>query len=85
MRVTIHNYSHQPYTGPMTGLKEGKSEYLAQEAAQAIGVSKATLLRWIKEARVKDSAIRNRNGWRLFTRAEVEAIRSYAQTGTYYG
>ncbi len=54
--------------------------YSAQEAARAAGISKPTLLRWIKTNRIKDSAIRDRNGWRLFAEPEVEAIRKLAQT-----
>lgn len=58
----------------------GKTYLSAQETATAAGISKPTLLRWIKSNRVKDSAKRDRNGWRLFAPAEVEAIRNHAQT-----
>ena len=59
----------------------GKEFYLTQEAAKDIGVSKATLLRWISRNLVKDAAKRDRNGWRLFSAAEVDALRRYAETG----
>ena len=58
----------------------GRTYYTAQEAAVEAGISKPTLLRWIKTKRVKDSARRDRNGWRLFSEAEVEAIRNVAQS-----
>jgi len=58
----------------------GASYYSAHETATAAGISKPTLLRWIKAKRVKDSAKRNRNGWRLFAEAEVAAIRKLAQS-----
>lgn len=58
----------------------GKTYFSAQETADAAGISKPTLLRWIKTRRIKDSAKRDRNGWRLFAPAEVESIRKLAQT-----
>jgi predicted site-specific integrase-resolvase len=57
----------------------GKTYYSAHETAQTAGISKPTLLRWIKTHRIKDSAKRDRNGWRLFAESEVEAIRKLAQ------
>lgn len=59
---------------------DGKTYYSAQEAALAAGISKPTLLRWIRTKRVMDSQKRDRNGWRLFAEPEVEAIRDLAQT-----
>jgi DNA-binding transcriptional MerR regulator len=59
----------------------GKGFYLAQEAAEFAGVSKATLLRWIARKLVDDAAKRDRNGWRLFSVAEVEALKRFAETG----
>ncbi len=58
----------------------GEIYYSAQETAVAAGISKPTLLRWIKTRRVEDSAKRDRNGWRLFSELEVGAIRKLAQT-----
>jgi len=58
---------------------DGKTYYSAQETADAAGISKATLLRWIKTKRVKDAEKRDRNGWRLFAEPEVQAIREVAQ------
>lgn len=52
----------------------GTTYFLAHEAARAAGISKATLLRWIGQKTVKDAQMRDRNGWRLFTAAEVETI-----------
>lgn len=58
----------------------GVTYYFAHEAARAVGISKATLLRWIKDEDVKDAEKRNRNGWRLFAQHEVDAIRAFAQS-----
>jgi DNA-binding transcriptional MerR regulator len=52
----------------------GATYLLAHEAARTAGISKATLLRWIEQNIVKDAQKRDRNGWRLFSEAEVAAI-----------
>ncbi len=57
----------------------GENYYSAQETAAAAGISKPTLLRWIKTKRVKEAGKRDRNGWRLFAEPEVQAIREVAQ------
>lgn len=57
----------------------GKKYYLAHEAAALAGISKATLLRWVARRLVTDAAKRDRNGWRLFSEPEVQAIRRHAQ------
>lgn len=43
-------------------------------AAQQLGVSKSTLLRWFKQGKIADVA-RDRNGWRVFTAADISRIR----------
>ncbi len=48
-----------------------------REAADLIGVSKNTLLRWFREGRVDDVG-RDRNGWRIFDPHDVDRIKSYA-------
>lgn len=58
---------------------DGQTYYSAQETADAAGISKPTLLRWIKTKRVSESQRRDRNGWRLFAEPEVHAIRKMAQ------
>ena len=47
------------------------------EAAPAIGVSVATLKRWLLSGKVEDVG-RNRNNWRVFTPADIERIKQYA-------
>ncbi len=51
------------------------------EAAKIAGISKATLLRWLKEGKIPETA-RDIRGWRVFTEEEVEHIREYANTIT---
>lgn len=47
------------------------------EAATAIGVSVATLKRWLLSGKVDDVG-RNRNNWRVFTPADIARIKQYA-------
>lgn len=48
--------------------------YSTVQAAQALGVSKNTLLRWIAEKKVQDVK-RDRNGWRVFTESDIARIK----------
>ena len=45
-----------------------------QEAAELLGVSRSTLLRWFRQGRIR-AVGRDRNGWRLISRADLERIR----------
>ena len=47
------------------------------EAAKKAGISKATLLRWLKDGKIPEVA-RDVRGWRVFTVKDVEKIRKYA-------
>lgn len=47
------------------------------EAAKKAGISKATLLRWLKDGKIPEVA-RDVRGWRVFTKKEVQRIREYA-------
>lgn len=51
--------------------------YSTSEVARTLGISRNTLLRWFREGRVPDGP-RDRNGWRVFGEADVEALRAYA-------
>jgi len=48
-----------------------------KEAARLVGVAPITLKRWLLDKKVPEVA-RNRNGWRVFTLADVERIKDYA-------
>jgi predicted site-specific integrase-resolvase len=48
-----------------------------KEAARLIGVAPITLKRWLLDQKVPEVA-RNRNGWRVFTSADIERISAYA-------
>ena len=49
-----------------------------REAAERIGISRNTLLRWFREGRVADVR-RDRNGWRFFGPEDVAKIKAYAE------
>ena len=48
-----------------------------KEAARLVGVAPITLKRWLLDKKVPEVA-RNRNGWRVFTLADIERIKVYA-------
>lgn len=45
-----------------------------QEAAELLGVSRSTLLRWFRQGRIR-AVGRDRNGWRQILRSDLERIR----------
>jgi excisionase family DNA binding protein len=47
------------------------------EAAKEIGISKPTLLRWIRDKKIADVK-RDRNKWRVFSDADIERIKKVA-------
>ena len=53
----------------------GETYYWAAEACQIAGTSKNTFLRWVKEGRFADVQHRDRRGWRLFTKDELERLK----------
>jgi excisionase family DNA binding protein len=58
----------------------GKTFYLMHEALKETGISRSTLLRWIKEKKIEDTKYRDGNGWRLFTQQEIEKIKKKSKT-----
>ena len=51
--------------------------YRTKQVADQAGISKETLLRWLKEGKV-DEPNRDRNRWRAFSEKDVMAIVEYA-------
>lgn len=54
-------------------MSEGQT-YTTEEAAEKLGISKSTILRWLKQGRI-DEVRRDRNGWRVFTASDLKEIR----------
>jgi len=61
--------------------KEPDLRLRAHEVAKAAGISKNTLLRWLKAGKVPEVA-RDRNGWRIFTQDDVARVRAFADRTT---
>ncbi len=53
----------------------------AHEAARVAGISKNTLLRWLRQGKVPEVA-RDRNGWRIFSPRDIETITVFARKTT---
>jgi predicted site-specific integrase-resolvase len=54
----------------------GETFYRAAEVCCSIGISKNTLLRWLKEGRFGDTEYRDWHGWRLFTLDQLDSVRA---------
>jgi predicted site-specific integrase-resolvase len=50
--------------------------YSTSEACKIAGTYRATFLRWVREGKVEDVAKRDRNGWRLFSEADIKRLRT---------
>ena len=53
----------------------GKRTFSTEAAATELGISKSTLLRWIKDKRIRD-ARRDRNNWRVFSERDIQLIKA---------
>jgi hypothetical protein len=52
-------------------------QYLrTNEACLTAGITKNTFLRWVAKGSFKDVPCRDRRGWRLFTREDLERLKS---------
>lgn len=52
--------------------------YRTAEVCRIVGISRATLFRWLKEDVFKEAKLRDRRGWRLFTEDEVDRLKAEA-------
>ena len=57
---------------------DSQKYYRTKEACCKAGISKATFHRWIKQGVISDNIIKDRRGWRLFSKADIENIRMEA-------
>jgi predicted site-specific integrase-resolvase len=46
------------------------------EVCRIVGISRNTLFRWLKEGVFSDVEYRDWRGWRLFTAAQLETVRT---------
>jgi predicted site-specific integrase-resolvase len=57
---------------------ENKNYYRTAEVCQVVGISKATLFRWLKQGICSEAKQRDIRGWRLFTEEEVVSLMEQA-------
>jgi len=57
----------------------GTTYYLTTEACEMANISRGTLFRWIRVGIIDDVQLKDRNGWRLFTAAEMKKLKNEAQ------
>ena len=57
----------------------GKTYYRTAEVCMKAGISRATLFRWLKTGVLKKT-YRDRRGWRMYTEADLNAVKKEAQT-----
>jgi predicted site-specific integrase-resolvase len=50
--------------------------YRTAEVCRIVGIGRNTLFRWLKEGVFSDVEYRDRRGWRLFTAAQLETVRT---------
>lgn len=58
---------------------DGKEFFRIGEALERAGLSRSTYYRWVREGRISDTDYRDRNGRRVFTCEELQALCSVSQ------
>lgn len=53
----------------------GQTYYRTVEVCRMVGISKSTLFRWLKQGILNKCERRDRRGWRLFTRDEIDGLK----------
>jgi DNA-binding transcriptional MerR regulator len=48
------------------------------EVQRLVGISRNTLFNWLKEGTLGKFELRDRHGWRLFTKADIEILQKKA-------
>lgn len=59
----------------------GKKLYSTNDVAEKAGVSRDTILRWLRDGKIPEPD-RDRNGWRIFNDQELKVILRYANKVT---
>ncbi len=62
----------------MSVIISSRTYYRTMEACEMVGVSRSTLLRWLRSGILEDASHRDRRGWRLFTQADIKRIEAEA-------
>ena len=62
----------------MSVIIKNQTYFRTTEACQMVGVSRSTLMRWLKSGILKDASTRDRRGWRLFSVTDIKRIEAEA-------
>ena len=54
----------------------GQIYYRSSEVCKSTGISKSTLHRWTRKDHIVSGIPKDRNGWRLFTQADINKIKA---------
>ncbi|MFC1870992.1 helix-turn-helix domain-containing protein [Chloroflexota bacterium] len=54
----------------------GRTYYYTAEACRVAGISKNTFLRWVKEGTFAEVEYRDRRGWRLFKKSDLDRLKA---------
>ena len=54
----------------------GRNYYRTAEVYRIIGISRNTLYRWLDHGVLGECERRDRRGWRLFTKSDVETLKT---------
>jgi hypothetical protein len=57
---------------------DGTQLYAMKEALRLCHISRSTYVRWLATGKIRDTINRDRNGWRVFTAAEIENLKAVA-------
>ena len=52
----------------------GRTYYRTSETCQMVGISRSTLLRWLKQRNLSLPEYRDRRRWRLFTKTDIDKL-----------
>jgi excisionase family DNA binding protein len=63
----------------MPMLLKGEKYYWTSEACKLAGISKNTFLRWVRHGAFPDVQHRDRRGWRIFSKHEVDRLMTEVQ------
>lgn len=62
----------------MSVIIDGEEFHRTAEACRIAGTSKNTFLRWVREGVIADVALRDRRGWRIFSRTDLDRLKAEA-------
>ena len=62
----------------MSVIISSQTYYRTAEFCEMVGISRSTLLRWLRSGILEDASQRDRRGWRLFSQADIKRIETEA-------